>query len=170
MSIFTVISTAIIAAAIIGVLLFGFWRRAHNPNRTEEYDERQRIARGRAYCAAFWTLFVCGAVSPLICSVLELSTQAFATGSLLSLTAGMLVFVCVAIWQHAFLGLSENPKRVLFACAAYAMFCIARLRMDTSAGTANDRVLDAVWLVSALVVLAIQLVRMCLDKHEEVSE
>ena len=61
-----VIVLILIGAAIAAVLLYGLWRRAHNPNRVEEYDERQRTARLLAYRAAFWTVMVFLGVSALV--------------------------------------------------------------------------------------------------------
>ena len=61
-----VIALILIGAAIAAVLLYGLWRRAHNPNRVEEYDERQRTARLLAYRAAFWSVMVFLGVSALV--------------------------------------------------------------------------------------------------------
>ena len=61
-----VIVLILIGAAIAAVLLYGLWRRAHNPTRVEEYDERQRTARLLAYRAAFWTVMVFLGVSALV--------------------------------------------------------------------------------------------------------
>ena len=86
-----------------------------------EYDERQQIARGKAYTAAYATLLIY-LMFWMILRSLEIpffatSLSVFA-GALLSLA----VFVAYAIFHDAYFKASESPKHwLIIICAAGVM-------------------------------------------------
>ena len=171
-----VIVLILIGAAIAAVLLYGLWRRAHNPNRVEEYDERQRTARLLAYRAAFWTVMVFLGVSALVkAAVLDggglggdnwlglVGTEE------IGLKLGLLVFWCVAIWKHAYQKLDRKPRWVIYGCAGLIAVGGANLWLElTDDGVSSIRVFDYTErMVFWLIILIVQLLRMWKDRQEE---
>ena len=171
-----VIVLILIGAAIAAVLLYGLWRRAHNPNRVEEYDERQRTARLLAYRAAFWTVMVFLGISAVVkAAVLDgggldgdnwlglVGTEEIA------LELGMLAFFCVAIWKHAYQKLDRKPRWVIYSCAGLIVINGANLWMElTYERVSSFRVFNYVERMAFwLIILIVQLLRMWRDRQEE---
>ena len=76
---------------------------------TPEFDERQIIARGKAYKAGFFTLLIYGA----ICTVMQTLDLDWVSGffmEVLGIVLGAGVFVVVAILNDAYLGFNENSR------------------------------------------------------------
>lgn len=72
-----------------------------------EYDERQMIARGKAYKVGFFTLLIYGAV----CTVLQALEIYWCSGLLrevIGIVIGAGAFAVVAILNDAYLGFNEN--------------------------------------------------------------
>lgn len=97
---------------VVGFLVvFGFGLLVRFVFRTKrvkpEYDERQTIARGKAYKAGFFTLLIYGA----ICTVLQSMGMNWYDGLLrevVGMVLGVGVFVVIAILNDAYLGFNEN--------------------------------------------------------------
>lgn len=72
-----------------------------------EYDERQMIARGKAYKVGFFTLLIYGAV----CTVLQAMELHWCDGLLrevVGIVIGVGAFAIVSILNDAYLGFNEN--------------------------------------------------------------
>ena len=162
----------ILAGAAAYILLTGWKRMKNDPTRKEQFDERQKSARGFAYRAALGTLAGCEAVTLLAWALFSLPEGVLALGTMLSIDLGFLVFVCVAIWKHAFLRMSEKPGAVIGGCAALLAFDGGMLILYAASGcyTASGVLQSVEGVIAVLVVLAVQLARMRLDKREEQSE
>ena len=162
----------ILGGAAAYILLTGWKRMKNAPTRKEQFDERQKSARGFAYRAALGILAGCEAVTLLAWALFSLPEGVLALGTMLSIDLGFLVFVCVAIWKHAFLRISEKPGAVIGGCIALLVFDGGMLILYAASGcyTASDILRSVEWIITALVVLAVQLVRTHRDKREEQSE
>ena len=74
-----------------------------------EYDERQMIARGKAYKVGFFTLLIYGS----ICTVLQAMEIYWCDGLLrevIGIVIGVGAFAIVAILNDAYIGFNENNR------------------------------------------------------------
>lgn len=101
-----------LAICVIIGLIFRL-RRGKTSNQGKiEYDERQLLARGKAYKAGFFvTLIYCLLFAAL--SVTELPFFQSVTGMLIGVFLGIAVFAVTAIHNDAYLGLNENKRSFL---------------------------------------------------------
>ena len=74
-----------------------------------EFDERQIIARGKAYKAGFFTLLIYGAICTVL-QALELNWMSGLLREVLGIVLGAGVFAVVAILNDAYLGFNENNR------------------------------------------------------------
>lgn len=109
----------ILMVAVISVIVAKIAKK--NGAGKGKYDERQQVARGKAYTAAYATLLIYLTVW-MILRTLEIpffmqSLSVFA-GALLSIA----VFVGYSIFHDAYFKASESPKRwLIIICAAGVM-------------------------------------------------
>lgn len=162
----------ILGGAAAYILFTGRNRMKNDPTRKEQFDERQKSARGFACFAALGSLAGCETVALLVWALFSLPEGVLALGTMFSIGLGFLVFVCVAIWKHAFLRMSEKPGAVIGGCAALLALGGGMLILYAASGsyTASGVLQSVEGIIAALVVLAVQLVRIRLDKREEQSE
>lgn len=78
-----------------------------------KYDERQLLARGRAFKAGFFTILIMTFVIMLPDIVeMDLPVDNVFLAEICAFS-GMMVFLGVAIWEHAYYGLNEKWKNVM---------------------------------------------------------
>lgn len=97
-----------LCALVVAVLLLRMLKKKYRVD-VREYDERQNLARGRAYKYGFITMLVLVVLERLAHEagfVLLDSMQ----GTALLCLIGLFVFVVSCIWQEAYLTLHETPK------------------------------------------------------------
>ena len=93
----------VISGVLIGLVIAVIMLRFVNKNKkmTAEYDEMQKLVRGRGYMYAFYTVLVFEA---LMC-VLSVTLHA-----------------CYCIWHNAYVGLNMNLKRYVIIMAVVSVF------------------------------------------------
>lgn len=80
---------------------------------TMKYDERQLLARGSAFKAGFFTILIMTLFMMIIDSV-EINLPVDNTFVSLTIAfTGIMVFLGVAIWEHAYYALNERKKTVI---------------------------------------------------------
>ena len=101
-----------LAFCVVIGLIFRLRRGKKSDRGKVEYDERQLLARGKAYKAGFFvTLLYCLLFAAL--SVTEIPFFQSVTGMLLGVFLGIAVFAVTAIRNDAYLGLNENKRSFL---------------------------------------------------------
>lgn len=78
-----------------------------------EFDERQQLARGKAYKAGFYTLLVGLLAVYLIPIFTEWQPKDTALLPFSVICVGVTVFACVAVANDAYLGIRQNPRAML---------------------------------------------------------
>ena len=78
-----------------------------------EFDERQQLARGKAYKAGFYTLLVGLLAVYLIPIFTEWQPKDTALLLFAVICVGVTVFACVAVANDAYLGIRQNPRAML---------------------------------------------------------
>lgn len=78
-----------------------------------EFDERQQLARGKAYKAGFYTLLVGLLAVYLIPIFTEWQPKDTALLPFAVICVGVTVFACVAVANDAYLGIRQNPRAML---------------------------------------------------------
>lgn len=78
----------------------------------DEYDERQVLARGRAFMWGFFTLMICLMVYGMLDMLIDRWCDTL-TGCIICIYVALLVFASICIKQDAFAGIGKNRKRNL---------------------------------------------------------
>ena len=98
----------------------------------DEYDERQVLARGRAFMWGFFTLMICLMVYGMLDMLIDRWCDTL-TGCIICICAALLVFASICIKQDAFAGIGRNRKRnqtVLLVLTLANLFFGARSLME----------------------------------------
>lgn len=102
----------ILAAIGLAVLIWAVYRRRFGK---AEYDERQKLAQGQAYKAAFYTLIIYGTVYGLFDMLTGLRWCELYTGLFIGILLSVLVFAIICIRQDAYISFRRKPA------ASYAL-------------------------------------------------
>ena len=80
--------------------------------KMNDYDERQILARGRAFMWGFFTLMICLMVYGMLDMLIDRWCDTL-TGCIICICVSLLVFASICIRQDAFAGIGKNRKRNL---------------------------------------------------------
>ncbi|MCR5651393.1 MAG: hypothetical protein K6F86_09465 [Lachnospiraceae bacterium] len=106
-------AAGLVAGLIICVILFRYMNK--DKKILTKYDERQEMARGRAYKYGFWASMATAAVV-MITDVAEISLASSFTKYFFIMFVGILVQVTYSIFNDAYLGINTNKKRLMIIC------------------------------------------------------
>ena len=154
----------------LGVFFISLYLHKKKHPNTGKYDERQIIGRGKAFQAGFFTLIAAGAVCNIWDYISPLPGGGF-VWNIGVLLLGVTVFAVTAIHFDAYVGMYDNPQRLLTAggCFIFAMVVLGLTNFHNSRpegrliGILNFGV-GLVWLV---IVVALLLHRRNARKEEE---
>ena len=85
-----------------------------------EFDERQQLARGKAYKAGFYTLLAGLLAVYLLPIFTEWQPKDTALLPFMAICVGVTVFACVAVANDAYLGIRQNPRVMLLVLGIVA--------------------------------------------------
>lgn len=95
-----------------------------------DYDERQILARGRAFMWGFFSLMICLMVYGLTDMLIELWCDTL-TGCIICICVSLIVFAVICIRQDAFAGIGQKRKRnltvLLVLTAANLLFGVSHI-------------------------------------------
>ncbi len=95
-----------------------------------DYDERQILARGRAFMWGFFSLIICLMVYGLTDMLIEPWCDTL-TGCIICCCVSLIVFAVICIGQDAFAGIGRNRKRnltvLLVVTAANLLFGVSHI-------------------------------------------
>ena len=104
------IVTGIVVAVLLVILMAVLFRKQGGVGfGRAKYDERQLLARGKAYRAGFFTVLIYELLYAFG-DLMELRWTVPFTGVMIGLFLGIAVFGVVAICQDAYLSLNEKPR------------------------------------------------------------
>ncbi len=106
------VACGIIAVAVLGALLAKKAKKNGRP-APGEYDERQQLARSKAFKYAYFTLIAYQVVNALLEDLFSIVWCEASASLFVGVCLSLAVFVCICIWNEAYLDLSENPRHVL---------------------------------------------------------
>ncbi len=98
----------VVIVLLIAVIVALFLRR-RNGGFVKEYDERQQLARGSCYRAAFWTLAAYSLLNGLLTGVMEIHWADPLVAAFIGFCLASTVFVALCIRRDAYFALSEKP-------------------------------------------------------------
>lgn len=104
----------ILVGIAVGLLLcvaIFFFVRGKSGSLVSKYDERQRMAQGRSYRNAYWTLFFY-LTAWFILSVSGVPLPETRWMILLALFLAITVYIVGCIFMDAYIGLNDNRKRI----------------------------------------------------------
>ena len=95
-----------------------------------DYDERQILARGRAFMWGFFSLMICLMVYGLTDMLIEPWCDTL-TGCIICICVALIVFAVICIRQDAFAGIGQKRKRnltvLLVLTAANLLFGVSHI-------------------------------------------
>ena len=114
------------------------------------FDERQELARGRAFKRAFFTLIIALAVYGASDLILGRWCDALA-GVMLCICAAMVVFAATCIQHDAYLSLKETPRKVM---TLFALLTVMNVAIGVSGLLKNGVVRDGILTYRATNLMA----------------
>lgn len=137
-----------------------------------EFDERQELARGKAYKSGFYTLLA-GLLAVYLLPILtEWQPNDTALLPLAVICIGVTVFACVAIANDAYLGIRQNPRTMLLVmgivvvCNLLAGFSVIRSAGFTDGITVQNS-LNFIIAAMGLIILTVLAVRLRVAARDE---
>lgn len=98
--------------------------------KMNDYDERQILARGRAFMWGFFSLMICLMVYGLTDMLIERWCDTL-TGCIICICVSLIVFAVICIRQDAFAGIGQKRKRnltvLLVLTAANLLFGVSHI-------------------------------------------
>ena len=122
-----------------------------------EFDERQQLARGKAYKAGFYTLLVGLLAVYLIPIFTEWQPKDTALLPFLVICVGVTVFACVAVANDAYLGIRQNPRAMLLVLGIVGF----------ADGLAVENSMNFIIAAMGLIILAALAIRLRMAARDE---
>lgn len=116
-----------ILAGLATVFLIRFLTKKRGPCK---YDERQMLARGEAYRAAFWTLVAYMGINGILFMGTGFVWADMLTGSFLGIFLALTVYAVVCIAKDAYLPLKEKPKTYFAILGAVVFVSLFMILVD----------------------------------------
>lgn len=111
-----------------------------------EYDERQMLARGKAFRAGFFTILIYEAVYAMV-DVAGIKWCANVTGIMLGLMLGITVFAIVAISKDAYMSMNERSTGwMIIWCVVIGLNLVCGLRQALEGELIRDGMLTEEWM------------------------
>ena len=159
----------LIAGIAAGLIIFAVAVRCcrDKGQYRSKYDERQKIAMGKAYREGFWTLLIAGVIATQLTRIDALQEYTVMIFSIAGFI-GLEVYVAGCIMRDAYMGLNDKPKRWLIVLSVIAAFNWGIALFNTISGAG----LTAVWaniMAGAFVVIALiaYVIRQQMIKNED---
>ncbi len=116
-------ASGLTAGLVVGLIICVFLFKYMNKDKKilTKYDERQEMARGRAYKYGFWATMAAAAVV-MITDVAGISLASSFTKYFFIVFVGILVQISYSIWNDAYLGVNTNKKRLMIICILAGLF------------------------------------------------
>ena len=134
-------SVSYVVGVLVGVLVVGFLclfliKRTRRDRRLrQQYDERQRLIRGRGYGIAFYTVVVAIVLYPFLEEWIDFPVETDVAMYLIVLL-GVLVHVVYCIWHDAYVSLMEVRSRVYLLLAVLGLLNLILGIRNVAIGTA----------------------------------
>ena len=137
-----------------------------------EFDERQQLARGKAYKAGFYTLLAGLLAVYLLPNLTEWQPKDPALLPFAVICIGVTVFACVAVANDAYLGIRQNPRVMLLVLGiVVAGNLLAGFSAMESAGFADgitgENSRNFILAVMGLIILTALTVRLRMAARDE---
>lgn len=141
------------------------------------FDERQELARGKAYKAAFWVLILYICITSLLNAVFEFNWSDNFTWAMIGICLSASVFAVNCILNDAYLSLKEKPRNiiVLLVFAALSNFAVAiiNIRQENyfiSNGMLSFHAVNLIVGFMLLVILIVFIIKLRIDSKTVKTE
>lgn len=104
-----VYAVGLAAGLLTGVVAMVIVKLIRKNKGSKKYDERQMLARWKAYRAAFWTLVAYLCVNGIFSGTMGVVWADAMTGSFLGMFLAIMVYAVICIANDAYLPLKEKP-------------------------------------------------------------
>ena len=159
--IFVAVTVLVALAAGIVACVISIRSRKLAGGKAKQYDERQKLAQGKAYTAAYWTLFAYIIINAFVVSnVYEWAKMPITTFMGIILSIAVFAVYCIA--TDAYFGARENVKGILICMAILivtnvaALFTNGPLVVDGMLGLCSINLAAVVLLLVVFIALIIK--------------
>lgn len=140
----------------------------------KDYDERQKLARGKAYRDAFWAMAVCMLLAQAVILSKELPAEAAANVMLTALGIGLGVFGISNALRGSWVALNTKPRIVVAGSLACGLL-YGRNVFGSHSSVLTEGIYSPQWtsLIFSVVFLlfaAAQLIRLAMDSRSYAEE
>ena len=112
------IAIGIFVGLVICVILFRYMNK--DKKILTKYDERQIVARGKAYMYGFWAIVIAATIVMLL-DMAGIVIASSLTKYFFILFVGMIAQITYSIWHDAYYGINTNRKRFAVICIVAAI-------------------------------------------------
>ena len=135
------------------------------------FDERQELARGKAYKYGFQAM----GVSVILYGILDVTVGEWCdtlTGNFICLCIGLTVFAVTCILNDAYMSLKENPRKVMTLCLLAGLMNLVLGWANAAHGTVvvdgklSTGAVNLIVGVMSLVILAVYIINYALRERE----
>lgn len=159
----------IVAAAVI---LFALLKRK-NMVKTE-YDERQQLARGKAFTAAFLVLAVYLILDGMFNMVTDIVWADRFTENFIGISISAMVFAIYSIQKDAYISFKQNPRLIIISFSLLAVVNIILGIMTAvigdgfvTGGALNFHTANLVIAVMFIILTTVYIIKLSADKKNK---
>ena len=176
MNVFT--ASCIAAGLVFGLVIAVIILKLVNPNHRAktEYDERQKVIRGRGYMYGFYTIVIFECIQVIFSAgKIPMPVSDFVL-HFCSIMLGCLVLCVYCIWNGAYWGINNNPKRYMAVFAAVCLLnAIPVIGAATHGGLIRDGesvtpIVNLMVLIMFGVIAVELLIKQMVDRRAETGE
>jgi len=176
------VSVSYVLGFVVGLLItMGFFIISSlvrkNKGKPCEYDERQLLARGKAYKAAFFVLIVYLLVEGSFKLVTGIEWADSMTRSFIGICLSVTVFAIICILNDAYLSLKEKPAHCIAVFSLIAFVNLAVVLANyflkvsfLSEGMLNYHIINFIILIMFAVIMVVFIGKLLHDKKTEKME
>lgn len=166
-------AAGLVVGLIICIILFRYMNK--DKKILTKYDERQEMARGRAYKYGFWAAMAAAAVV-MIMDVAGITLASSFTKYFFIMFVGILVQITYSIFNDAYMGINTNKKRLMIISIIAGLCNLLGVIGNIKGGTfivdgiisdAGSNLLCCILLVAAGIEL---LIKDRMDRKHEATE
>lgn len=147
-------------------------------NGTGKYDERQELARGKAYKYAFFVLMIYSCLNGLFNLISGINWSDTISGNFIGICLSVTVFACVCLFKDAYFSVREKPGFYISLFSIIAIVNIAAgvinlLEKDNAVitdGQLNYHSINLIVGIMFIIILVAAVIKLLNDKKLEKTE
>ncbi len=167
-------NSGLLAGVLTGIMILAvivLYKRSNGIGPEDEYDERQLIARNKAYKGGFFAL-LCAVAVDMFLQMAGVVWCEQPLGELTAIMIGVVVFACRTILDDAFFGHTERRRVFIFYAAMVVLqfFTTWRKWKEGSLIADGRLTMDATGMICGLAFLVVLIVLLLKSRRNQDEE